>query len=73
MMPSFIKRICLFYFHGFRQMGTLGRTLWLIILIKLFVMFGLLRPIFFPRHLQGDEAQKAQQVSEQLINRAYSP
>lgn len=36
-----------FYVDGFRSM-TLGRTLWFIILIKLFIMFVILRLIFFP-------------------------
>ncbi len=35
------------YVDGFRSM-TLGRTLWLIILIKLFIMFAILRIFFFP-------------------------
>ena len=39
-----------FYLEGFRSM-TLGRTLWLIILVKLFIMFFILRLFFFPRFL----------------------
>jgi hypothetical protein len=36
-----------FYWDGFRSM-TLGKTLWLIILIKLFIVFVILRLFFFP-------------------------
>ena len=40
-------RIFRFYYDGFREM-TLGRTLWAIILIKLFILFVVLRLLFFP-------------------------
>ena len=36
-----------FYLEGFRSM-TLGRTLWLIILVKLFIMFFILRLFLLP-------------------------
>lgn len=41
-----LRRIATFYLEGFRQM-TWGRQLWLIILIKLFVLFAVLRLFFF--------------------------
>ncbi len=60
-----------FYLEGFRSM-TLGRTLWLIILVKLFIMFFILRLFFFPRFLNtpvvGDD--KEGYVSNELINRS---
>ena len=46
-MKQFILTVWQFYRDGFRSM-KLGRTLWLIILIKLFVMFFILRIFFFP-------------------------
>ena len=36
-------RVYRFYADGFRSM-TLGRTLWAVILIKLFIMFAILSP-----------------------------
>jgi len=36
-----------FYWHGFRAMRT-GRTLWLIIIIKLIIIFGFLKLVFYP-------------------------
>ncbi len=39
--------IIAFYWHGFRSMRT-GRTLWLIIIIKLIIIFGFLKLVFFP-------------------------
>lgn len=59
-----------FYLDGFRSM-TLGRTLWLIILVKLFILFFILRLFFFPNFLNaaaGDD--KDGYVSGELIERA---
>lgn len=71
MARQFVRNIGRFYLEGFRSM-TLGRTLWLIILVKLFVLFFILRLFFFPRFLDtpavGDD--KEGYVSEQLIRRA---
>ncbi len=40
---------------------TLGRTLWLVILIKLFIIFFVLKVFFFPnylkQHAKGNEAE----------------
>lgn len=41
-----LRRIVNFYLEGFRKM-TWGRQLWAIILIKLFVLFVILRLFFF--------------------------
>jgi len=45
------KKIWLFYYEGFKSM-KLGKTLWVIILIKLFVMFVILKWMFFPNVLK---------------------
>ena len=53
----------------------LGKTLWLIILVKLFIMFFILKLFFFPNYLgklDGDSA-KEEHVSGELINRAITP
>ena len=52
MIKKTIIRIFYFYRDGFREM-TIGRTLWAIILIKLFVMFFILKLFFFPSFLSG--------------------
>ena len=67
-------RIFRFYLDGFRSM-TLGKTLWLIILIKLFIMFFVLRLVFFPNYLNqfGDKNGKMDHVSNELIQRADIP
>lgn len=55
-----LKKIWTFYYQGFREM-TLGRTLWLVILIKLFIIFFVLKVFFFPnylkQHAEGNEAE----------------
>ena len=61
-------RIYRFYRDGFRQM-TVGRTLWKIIFIKLFVLFAVLKFFFFPDFLATeftDDRQRADYVLEQL-------
>ena len=62
-------RIYCFYRDGFRGM-TLGRTLWALILLKLFIMFAVLKVFFFPDALGKfkTEEQKNDYVIEQLIN-----
>jgi len=65
-----IKRIFSFYMDGFRRM-TWGRKLWAIILIKLFIMFAILRLFFFPDLLKRDfesDQERADYVLEQLTN-----
>lgn len=67
-------RIYRFYLEGFKQM-TWGKTLWLIILVKLFIMFVILKIFFFPRYLgQFDtKSEKQEYVSTELIERAITP
>lgn len=68
---SFIVTVYQFYRDGFRSM-TLGRTLWAIILIKLFIVFAVLRVFFFPDFLKskGDtDKAKSEYVGSELIER----
>ena len=46
---------------------TVGRTLWAIILIKLFIIFAVLRVFFFQPALSGTDGEKADKVRENLI------
>ncbi len=64
---SLPRRIFRFYYDGFREM-TLGRTLWAILLIKLFVIFVILRLLFFPDLLAGkSEEERGEIVRSELI------
>jgi len=71
---SISARVFQFYLDGFRSM-KLGKTLWTLILIKLFIMFVILKIFFFPRFLnQFDSvAEKENYVSKELIDRALNP
>jgi len=46
---------------------TLGKVLWGIIIVKLLIMFAILRPFFFQPVLKGTPENKAQAVEERLI------
>lgn len=65
-----LKRIINFYYNGFKTM-TWGKPLWAIILIKLFIMFVVLKVFFFPDLLEknfNSENERADYVLEQLTN-----
>lgn len=74
-MSNPIKSVFNFYVEGFKSM-KLGKTLWLIILIKLFIMFVVLRVFFFPDFLntkfESDEG-KADYVGSELVERGKLP
>lgn len=65
-----LLRVVRFYVDGFKSMTT-GRILWLIILIKLFIIFVVLKIFFFPDFLSSKKTvqEKSDYVSGQLINR----
>lgn len=71
-MKKTLAKIWDLYVDGFRNM-TIGKTLWLLIFIKLFIMFCILRVFFFPNFLNtvtDDDSQKDDYVSSQIISRS---
>jgi len=65
---SLIYKIFKFYIDGCRSM-TWGRQVWLIIFIKLFIMFAILKLFFFPDFLKtnfNSDAERSDYVIEQL-------
>lgn len=55
------------YHDGFKSMTYLGKTLWIIIIIKLFIMFFVLKLFFFQSPLKGlSESEKSEYISKQL-------
>lgn len=56
------------YRDGLRNQSRTSRTLWIIVAIKLLIMFAILRPIFFPRVIaqQGDKEAQIEFVQDQL-------
>ena len=64
---GFLYRVWDLYYDGFRHM-TLGKTLWVIILIKLFIIFVVLKIFFFPNFLKthAPEGEEAEYVATEL-------
>lgn len=63
-----LKAIYRFYRDGFAEM-TIGRKLWALIIIKLAIMFLILRPFFFPNRLKENfenDSERAEEVRRQL-------
>ena len=63
-----LGRIVTFYLVGFRSM-RLGRTLWKIILLKLVILFVVLKWLFFPDVLKvnyDSDAARAEHVLQRL-------
>jgi hypothetical protein len=63
-----ITRISAFYIDGFKGM-RLGKTLWLLILVKLVVLFGVIKLLFFPNVLEtsyNSDAERSNHLLEQL-------
>lgn len=67
---SLLYRIYDLYADGFRHM-VLGRTLWLIILVKLFIIFFVLKLFFFPDYVgtHAAEGEEADFVATQVLRR----
>ncbi len=61
-----LKRILFFYIDGFKNLSDLGRKLWVIIIIKLVVIFVVFRAFLFPT-LDSKIPDKAKQ-QELYIN-----
>ncbi len=71
MKKTIFHKIVDLYVDGFRNM-TIGKTLWTIILIKLFIIFAILKLFLFPDFLSSKsntEEGKANYVRTELINR----
>ncbi|UPS43747.1 DUF4492 domain-containing protein [Prevotella sp. E15-22] len=68
---GFLYRAFNLYYEGFRNM-TLGRTLWVIVLIKLFIIFVILKIFFFPNYLKEHtpDGGESEYVANELIERA---
>ena len=68
---GFLYRVYDLYADGFRNM-TLGKTLWTVILIKLFVIFVVLKIFFFPNFLKQNAPKGGEPdfITSEFIQRA---
>ncbi len=67
-----LTKIYRFYIDGFKGM-VVGKKLWKIILIKLFIMFAILKLFFFPNFLNTNFASnedRSEFVLEQITKNA---
>ena len=64
---TMLAKIIRFYLQGFKEM-TIGKTLWTIILIKLIIIFAILKVFFFPDILkQKAEGREAEYVADKML------
>ena len=70
MKQGLLSRIFHLYYDGFRTMN-LGKTLWAVILIKLAIIFLVLKLFFFPDfiNMNAKNGDKAGFVYKEILNR----
>jgi hypothetical protein len=67
----FIKQVSQLYIDGFSNLPRWGKQVWLVILIKLFVMFVILKIFFFPNFLKTNfktDQDRSNHVLENLTS-----
>ncbi len=68
MKKNIVTKIVDFYIDGFKSM-RLGKKLWALIAIKLFVLFVIIKLLFFPNILKeqfNSDKERSQFILEQL-------
>lgn len=61
------------FWEGFKNMSTLGKTLWTLVIIKLIIMFIILRPFFFPNYIKSNfdtKEKRENYLRNELIDRS---
>lgn len=69
-ITSFFHRAYHLYYDGFRSM-TLGRTLWVVIIVKLIIIFAILKLFFFPNFISqhAEKGEEAEFVAGEMLER----
>lgn len=60
------------FWSGFTNMSSLSKTLWIVAIVKLIIMFFILKPFFFPNELDTkyeNDADRAQHVRTELYKK----
>jgi hypothetical protein len=63
------KKLFFLYKEGLKNQSKLGRSLWILVIIKLFIMFFILKIFFFPNFLKSkfdNDKEKSEYVLNQL-------
>ena len=71
---EFSHKVWDLYYGGFKSM-TVGKTLWIIILVKVFVFFVVMKLLFFPNLLKSNydnDEDRASHVRNELIKKPGS-
>ena len=65
---KWLRAIWDLYYDGFKRM-TLGRVLWAVIVVKLLIIFFVLKLFFFPNYIKehAEKGREAEFVSEQIM------
>jgi hypothetical protein len=65
---GFFYRVFDLYYDGFRNM-RLGRTLWAIIIVKLIIIYAVLKLFSFPNYLKqhAEEGKESEFVATQIL------
>lgn len=68
-MNNPVSKVFRFYYDGFKNMSLWGKKVWIIILVKLFIMFVILKVFFFPDILKktfDTDEQRSEYVLDHL-------
>ena len=67
---GFLYRAIDLYVDGFRKM-TIGKTLWAVIIVKIIVIFVIVKWLFFPNYIDehAEEGQEAEYVANEMLDR----
>lgn len=61
------------FWDGFTNMSTLSKSLWIVVIVKLIIMYFILKPFFFTNLLDStyeDDTDKANHVRTELYKKA---
>ncbi len=67
------KKVFRFYYEGFRDMPRWGKQMWIIILLKGFLVFIVVKFLFFPNFLNSNfetDEEKSEYILQELINKS---
>jgi len=69
-----LHRIASLYIEGFKNMRV-GKELWILIALKLLILFGIMKLFFFPNYLKTEyenDTQRSMHVLEQLTKSDFT-